>query len=41
MMCITNDDAIRNGSKHSHMMKKEMFEKGKGKQKKKEMMKKL
>jgi hypothetical protein len=40
-MCITNDDAIRNGSKHSDVMKKKMFEEGEGKQKKKEMMKKL
>jgi hypothetical protein len=39
-MCITNDDAISNGSKCNNVMeKKKMLEEGKGK--KKEMMKKL
>jgi hypothetical protein len=40
-MCVTNDDAIRNGSKRSDVMKKNMFQEGKGKQKTKEMMKRL
>jgi hypothetical protein len=32
MMCIINDDAIRNGSKHNDVMKKrKMFEEGEGK----------
>jgi hypothetical protein len=32
-MCITNDDAISNGSKHNNVMKKKrMLEKGKGNQ---------
>jgi pentatricopeptide repeat protein len=33
MMCITNDDAISNGSKHNNVMKKKkkMHEEGKGK----------
>jgi hypothetical protein len=31
-MCITKDDATRNGSKHNNMMKKKkMLEKGEGK----------
>ncbi len=42
MMCLINDDATRNGNKHNDVMKKKkMFEEGEGKQKKKEMMKKL
>jgi hypothetical protein len=41
-MCITNDDATRNGSKHKDVMKKKkMFKEGEEKQKKKEMMKRL
>ncbi len=41
-MCITNDDATKNGNKHNDVMKKKkMLEEGKGKQNKKEMMKKL
>jgi hypothetical protein len=41
VMCITNDDATRNGNKRNHVMrKKKMLEEGKGKQKM-EMMKKL
>ncbi len=41
-MCITNDDATRNGSKDNEVMrKKKMLKEGEGKQKKKEMMKKL
>ncbi len=40
-MCITNDDAIRNGSKCNDVMRKKMLEEGEGKQKKKEMVKKL
>jgi hypothetical protein len=41
VMCITNDDATKNGNKCNNMMKKKMIEKGERKQKKKEMMKKL
>jgi hypothetical protein len=42
VMCITNDDATKNGNKHNDVMKKKkMLEEGKGKQNKKEMMKKL
>jgi hypothetical protein len=41
VMCITNDDAIRNGSKCNDVMRKKMLEEGEGKQKKKEMVKKL
>ncbi len=41
-MCITNDDATRNGNKRNDVMKKKkILEKGEGKQQKKEMMKKL
>jgi hypothetical protein len=41
-MCITNDDATRNGKKCNNVTKKKkMLEEGKGKQNKKEMMKKL
>jgi hypothetical protein len=41
-MCIINDDATRNGNKRNDVMKgKKMLEERKGKQKKKEMMKKL
>jgi hypothetical protein len=40
-MCITNDDATTNGSKHNNMMEKKMLEEGEGKPKKKEMTKKL
>ncbi len=36
VMCISNDDATRNGNKCNNMMKKKMFEEGEGKQKKKE-----
>ncbi len=39
-MCITNDDATRNGSECNGVMKKnKMLEGGKGKHEKKEMMK--
>jgi len=41
IMCISSDDATRNGNKCNNMMKKKMLEEGEGKQKKKEMMKKL
>jgi hypothetical protein len=42
MMCITNDDATRNGNKRNDVMKKKkMLGKGKGKHNKKEMMKKI
>jgi hypothetical protein len=42
VLCITNDDATRNGNKcNDPMKKKKMLEEGEGKQKKKEMMKKL
>ncbi len=41
MMCITNDDATRNGSKRNDVMKKKLLEEGEGKHKNKEMMKKL
>jgi hypothetical protein len=35
MMCITNDDAISNGSKHNNVMKKiKMLEEGKEEPKK-------
>ncbi len=41
-MCITNEDATRNGNKCNDVMKKKkMLEEGKGKHNKKEMMKKL
>jgi hypothetical protein len=41
-MCITNDNATRNGNKHNNVIKrKKMLEEGKGKHEKKEMMMKL
>ncbi len=37
-MCITNDDATRNGNKRNNLMKKmKMLEEGEGKHEKKEM----
>jgi hypothetical protein len=41
VMCITNDDATRNGSKYNDAMKKKNVQRGGKKQKKKEMMKML
>ncbi len=40
-MCITNDDATRNGSKYNDSIKKKNVQRGGKKQKKKEMMKML
>jgi hypothetical protein len=42
MMCITNHDATKNGSKCNDVMKKKkILEEGEGKQKKNQMIKKL